>query len=282
MKSKLIVGLAMVALLAFGSVSFAQDESAPPAADVVELTADAQQSVSDGVVEAPVTPVPAGEVYSTPAVTSDCIGCGSAVTPGFAPMVASPMMTTPGVVSTGMVPTAGCGGCSTCGTGCSTCGTGCNSCGTGCGVVQTAAFVPTSSCNSCGTIGQVTYDQPLYQSVEATATPAMTSSPVVTAAPVPAPVATSTSVMTAPMTTYPAPVTSTCSGCSSPAPMTTYPAPAPAVTNYVAPATMGCSSCGTTAPAMTSYAPATTYSTGCNDCTTTRSGFLRGRILNRR
>ena len=244
MKRTLLAKLAMVALLAFGTISQAQEEAAPPAADDATselLVSDSQASVSDNVVvEGEVELAPA----AAPATTSDCIGCTGTAAPAFqsSDCVGCASAVTPVVASP-------------CATGCGDCvGCGCQS---GCGTVSTAAYVPVeTSCSSCSGVAQVAYQQPIYQSVQTPATPV--SATIVN--PAPAPVVTP--VVSTPLQTP-------CAGCSATA-TTTLPAPVVQST--------GCASCGTSVAA----APVATYSTACDDCSPRRVRVLRGRILGRR
>lgn len=215
---KKTLSLAFAMLLAVGSAVQAQDE-APP------VPVDAQPSVSDSVVAPQATPVPvAATSVVNGAVASDCVGCGQSVTPQFAqPMVVGYPLSTP-VVSTG-----------------------CSSCQSGCGTVQAPVLVPQTTCGGCGMVAQVSYDQPIYQSVQATAAPAQ-QAVVVEQPPIEPVAATPAPVVTAQV----APMMSSCCGAT------------PVATNVVSNATP---CCGSVAPV------------GCNNC---QRRVFRGRILGRR
>ena len=257
MKRTLIGKLAMVALLVLGSVSMAQE---------VTPVADIQASVSDNVVvQGEIAPAAVPVSQGLVMQSSDCIGCSQTVSaPVFQPALTS----------------------------------GCTGCGT---AVAQQTFVSQPSyvsqptfaaqpyavsqaytaqpCNSCGSgVAQVSYQEPLYQSVQSTTTPAISASAtIVNPAPQPAMV-----TYPQPTTTYAQPTTTCCGGGA--VPTTTY-APAPVVSStYVPQPTVvgtpvvnsGCTSCGTT-----QFAPQpVTYST-CNGCQQPQRRVL-GRVLNRR
>ena len=221
-------------------------------------------------------------------VAAGCSSCGSAGL-AYAPMNYAPTNMGCNSCSTGCpTRTTGCSacntGCSTCNTGCSTCNTGCSACNTGCstgnagcsacntgcstgncGAIQTASYVqPATNCG-CGQIGQVSYDQPIYQQ------PTVSSVPMTM-------VSTPTSVVTGSPIVNPAPAPAVYS------PSTYTPTTYGAVNQVYAPVTSGCSSCG--GGTTTAYAPVQSvgtsyFNTGCDTCTSTR-GRLRGRVFRNR
>jgi len=300
MKKTFVVKLAVAALLALGSFTQAQDDTAIPAVDspaTEAVQADNQASVSDNVsiegeVELVAPVAPESVVYDSAVVSqSGCVGCGQVQpTANFATAPVSVGCSS--CTGCGSVPTAtytqptsncgcgqvayqqpvsNCGGCNSCNQvtqvayqqPVSNCG-GCNSCNQ---VAQVSYQQPVSSCG-CNQVSQVSYDQPLYQQ------PTVSSVPTTLAS-------TPTSIVMSPVVN---------------------PAPAPAVytpamttqSPVYTPVASGCTSCG--GGATTSYAPtsvgtsyfdggsyAGTVSTGCDSCGTTGTrGRLRGRILRNR
>ncbi len=261
MKKNFVVKLSIALMLALGTFSQAQEETAIPTVPSTETAqetpapvaqdADNQASASDNVVEGEVasgesvTPVATGQegvIYDANVVAgavmpSDCIGCGQA-TPMFGNMVGA----------------VGCG---------------CNTCDNGCGnvsyvqpvtynqpmtyaqpvtynqpvanmqpatfaqgYVQPANYVDSGcACNSG--VAQVAYDQPVYRPAVAT----INSQPVQ-----PMGMNVVSGISTSIVNPAPAPVVPS-------QPMTTY--AQPAVT------TTGCSSCGS--GAVTNYAPTMNY-----------------------
>ena len=308
MKNSFVVKFAAVALLAFGSLAQAQDDTpapdavadSPVAAAVVDA-ADAQESVSDttlpaasveGQVISPVEPIVDGAplnqgiMIGTP---SDCVGCGQVMP------YATPVMNTSGC----------CGGCNT-------------GCGSQMSYVQPASYMqpatysyaqqpvsyvqPASyvapmqsgcgTCASAGTVSTVAYQTPATQQSFGSV---ISAAPIVTSGVPASTVSTPSSIVTAaPAPVYSQPyttgTTTGCAGCSggvvsNPAPRSYGPGLLPTVgtTNYATPSyatstplvTSGCSTCGTTAVA----APVST----CNNCPQQGRRLLGGgRLLRNR
>jgi hypothetical protein len=269
MKTKFVVKLAVAAVLALGSVAQAQEEAAAiPAVDapvpVPVAAADVQQSVSDNVVVegevafvAPVAPIQESVIFDpNAAVGNACIGCGQASgcvgcgqsNPVFsAPLLSAPLLSAP--LGSRINAFRNQGSCSSC-----------DSCSS-CGVVQAAQFAPAQfvgapvasacaqGCDQCGQIGQIAFNQQVYQAPISSVPTTFASTP--------------TSVVSGAIgNPAPLPTTQILSGCGSAG--CGSPCGGQVTTCGAAPA-VACNTCDT-----------------CDTCQTGRTRLLRGRLFRNR